>query len=315
MIRAPRNAAAAAGAPAAGPNSLRAGYALAVAAFAWWGMFPLYFKAVASVGPMEVLCHRVLWSAPFCAAIMLLRHDWPALRAALAQKKVLRTLCITAAIIAANWLIFIYAIMSDQVLAASLGYFITPLMNLIMGMVFLGERLNRGQTIAVVLAALGTANLVVNVGGMPWISLALALSFSTYGYLRKTVSVESVNGLLVETTLLSPLALAYLVYQAGHGGLAFGHAGATITVLLACAGVVSSVPLIWFTAGARRIPLYGLGICQYLAPSAQFVLAVALYKEPFTSAHLVTFGLVWAGLVVFLVTGNPWVRRRVAGGA
>ncbi len=293
-------------------GSLRSGYALAIAAFAWWGGFPLYFKAVASVGPMEVLCHRVLWSAPFCALIVALRRDWPALFAALAQRRVLRTLCITAAIIAVNWLIFIYAVMSGQVLSASLGYFITPLMNLIMGMLFLGERLNRGQAVAVALAALGTANLVINVGGVPWIALALALSFSTYGYLRKTVSVESVNGLLVETTLLSPLALTYLLVQASRGGLAFGHVGAGLTALLACAGVVTSVPLIWFTAGARRIPLYGLGICQYLAPSIQFLLAVALYREPFTSAHMVTFGLVWAGLVVFVLTGSPWYRRRAA---
>lgn len=295
------------------PASLRAGYLFLVVAFTWWGVFPIYFKAVAAAGPLEVLCHRIVWSLPFTALLVTLGRSWPQIKAAFTTSKVLGTLCCTAILISANWLVFIYAILTGQVLAASLGYFITPMMNLLMGMIFLGERLNRGQTAAVAMAGLGTINLVITLGGMPWISLSLALTFSTYALLRKTVNIEAVGGLLVETSLLTPLALGWLVYLAANGEMAFGSAGLNVTLLLALAGVVSSIPLICFTAGARRTPLYVVGLFQYLAPTLQFILAVALYHEPFTNALFITFALVWAGLVVFILSNGQFYKKRIPG--
>jgi chloramphenicol-sensitive protein RarD len=290
---------------------LTSGYFLALAAFTWWGLFPMYFKAVAAASPVEVLAHRVVWSVPICALLLTVLRGWSGLGRALTRPKVLGTLGLTSAIIGANWLIFIYAVLTDRLLACSLGYFITPLMNLALGMIFLGERPGRPQMIAMALAGLGTLNLVISLGSLPWISLCLALTLACYGLLRKTVQgVEAVGGLLVETSLLSPLALAWFLWAEHQGRLAFGHQGLELSLLLASAGWISALPLIWFTAGARRIPLYGLGLCQYVAPSLQFVLAVALYQEPFTRTHLITFSLVWAGLALSLLAGGPWLRRR-----
>ncbi|MEW5912945.1 MAG: EamA family transporter RarD [Thermodesulfobacteriota bacterium] len=292
---------------------LTSGYLLALAAFTWWGLFPFYFKAVAAASPVEVLAHRVVWSVPVCALILTVLGGWSGLARAMARPKVLGTLGLTAAIIGTNWLIFIYAVLTDRLLAASLGYFITPLVNLAMGMIFLGERPGRWQLVAMVLAGLGTLNLVVSLGNLPWISLSLALSLACYGLLRKTVQgVEAVGGLLVETSLLTPLALAWFFWAERQGSLAFGHQGLWLDLLLLSAGWISSLPLIWFTAGARRIPFYGLGLCQYVSPSLQFLLAVALYHEPFTRTHLITFSLVWAGLALSLLAGSPWFRRRSA---
>jgi chloramphenicol-sensitive protein RarD len=288
------------------------GYVLSLAAFVLWGLFPLYFKAVSSVSPLEVLAHRILWSVPVCAFFLTWQKGWPALKAALSHPRVLATLGLTSGLIAANWLIFIHAVMSGQVLAASLGYFLSPLMSLAMGMIFLGERPGRLQVAALALAGLGGLNLVLSLGALPWISLSLALSFSTYGLLRKTVAVEAVGGLLVETALLAPLALAWLLWLGRQGQLAFLSQGPEITLLLLSAGLLTSLPLIWFTAGARRIPLYAVGLCQYVTPSLHFLLAVALYHEPFTATHLTTFSLVWAGLALYLAAGSPWLRRKKA---
>ena len=287
----------------AADRSIAQGYAYAVAAFLLWGLVPIYFKAVGSVSPLEVLAQRVVWSVPLCALFLFWQKGWPALKEAVAKPRVLVTLGVTSALIAANWLVFIHAVTSGQVLAASLGYFISPLMNLLMGMIFLGERPNRAQLAAMSLAALGTLNMVLFLGHLPWISLFLATSFSTYGLLRKTVAVEAVGGLLVETVLLSPLALAWLGWLVYSGNMAFVSQGPQITLLLMAAGLITSLPLILFTAGARRIPFYAVGLCQYIAPSLQFLLAVALYHETFTATHMVTFSLVWAGLALYLFAG------------
>lgn len=294
-------------------RQVRIGVWLAVAAFAWWGLVPIYFKAVSGVGAMEVLAHRVLWSVPVAGLLVSLDRGWPRLFADLANRKVLATLALTAVIVAGNWLLFIHCVDTGQVLQSSLGYFICPLLNVLMGMVFLGERPSRLQLAAVGLAALGTLNLVLEHGAVPWLSLGLALSFSTYGLMRKRVAIESLGGLFAETLLLAPLALAWLAWSGFAGHLAFGREGWGTSLLLASAGLVTALPLVWFTAGARRIPFYVLGLLQYIGPSLQFLLAVLVYDEPLTRAKLVTFALVWSGIALFILAGlpawAPWRRQ------
>lgn len=276
------------------------GVFFALAAFGFWGLVPIYFKAVQHVPPLNVLCHRVVWSVPFTAALITVGRQWKSLREALGVSRVLGTLFLSATLVAFNWFVFIYAITTNRVIHASLGYFINPLVNVLLGMVFLRERLDRWQTLAVLLAATGTLNLTIRQGRLPWISLALAFSFGFYGLLRKTVRIESLNGLFVETSLLFPFAFAYLAFAAWKGVGAFGVVNWHTTLLLALAGAVTSVPLVWFTSAARKLRYSTIGLLQYLAPSLQFTLAVFLYKEPFTVAHQVTFGFIWMGLAIFM---------------
>jgi chloramphenicol-sensitive protein RarD len=285
------------------------GVFFALAAFGFWGLVPIYFKAVQHVPPLNVLCHRVVWSVPFTAALITVGRQWRALREGLGVSRVLGTLFLSATLVAFNWFVFIYAITTNRVIQASLGYFINPLVNVLLGMVFLRERLGRWQALAVLLAAAGTLNLTLGQGQLPWISLALAFSFGFYGLLRKTVHIEALNGLFIETSLLFPFAFAYLVFVAWKGVGAFGVINWQTTLLLALAGAVTSVPLVWFTSAARKLRYSTIGLLQYLAPSLQFMLAVFLYKEPFTVAHQVTFGFIWTGLAVFMVDSLHKQRR------
>jgi chloramphenicol-sensitive protein RarD len=287
----------------------KSGVPFAVFAFTFWGLAPVYFKAVSHVTPFEVLAHRIIWSVPITAALITLLHGWPELRQALNNKTVLRTLLLTSLLVAVNWFTFIYAIGSNQVLASSLGYFINPLVNVAMGMVFLKERLRRPQILAILLATAGTINQTIQYGSLPWISLVLAFTFGTYGYLRKTVQIESLAGLFVETSLLFAPALGYLIIIGFNGHLAFGTLGGTTTVLLILAGVVNTAPLISFTIGARRLPLTVLGLCQYIAPTLHFTLAVFIYREPFGVGDLLTFILIWTGLGIFMTDSFAYHRR------
>lgn len=281
----------------------------ALAAFCFWGLVPIYFKAVAVVPPLELLAHRVLWSVPLVALLITLGRQWGPLRRALASRRVWLILCLSASLAACNWFVFIYAIVSGRVLQASLGYFINPLVNVILGLLFLRERLRPWQAVAVLLAAAGTLNLALAAGQIPWISLSLAFSFGTYGLLRKTVRIESLNGLLVETSLLSPAALGYLLLLAAQGRGAFQAGGPEISGLLSLAGAVTALPLVWFTSAARRLPYTTIGLFQYLAPSIQFCLAVFVYQEPFSKAHLITFAYIWAGLTLYM-TDSYRARNR-----
>lgn len=292
------------------PSYNTTGYLLSLGAFVWWGLFPLYIKAVSVASPLEVLAHRVVWCLPVCVFLIALWRGWGELRRSLSQSKVLLTLLISASIVALNWLIYIYSVESDQLLASSLGYFISPLVTLAMGMVFLKERPGNLKLVAMGLAALGTLNALLHQGGGLWISLSLAFTFSTYGLIRKTVKIEAVAGLLVETALITPVALAWLLWMGFHGQLVFGQGGWGISLLLACAGIITAVPLIWFTAGARRVPLHVVGVMQYIGPSIQFVLAITLFNEVVSQTRLVTFGLVWAGVVLYLLASSPWLRKK-----
>jgi chloramphenicol-sensitive protein RarD len=284
------------------PVKRHAGSLYAVAAFGFWGLSPIYFKLLPHVPPLEVLAHRIVWSVLFGAVFVTLVRAWPAVRAALGSGPTLRALALTAALISTNWLIYIYAIGTDRVMSTSLGYYINPLVNVLLGMLFLGERLGRGRTLAVVLAMLGTASLAFELGGLPWISLTLAFSFGFYGLIRKHLGLPSMAALFVETLLVLPFALLALGWFATQGASSFG-VDARTTLLLVLAGPVTLLPLLWFAEAARRLPLITVGFFQYLAPTLTFLLAVLVYGEAFTAAWAVTFVLIWSGLVVFTVDG------------
>jgi chloramphenicol-sensitive protein RarD len=298
------------------PAERRAGSLFAIAAFGFWGLTPIYYKLLPHVPPVEVLAHRVVWSVVFGALFVSLTSAWPAVRSALGNPPTLRALALTAALVSTNWLIYIYAVVNDQVMATSLGYYINPLVNVLLGMMFLGERLGRGRAIAVVLAALGTASLAFELGGLPWISLTLAFSFGFYGLIRKRLGLPAMAALFVETLLVAPLALLALGWFGLQGSSSFGSDTRT-TLLLVLAGPVTLLPLLWFAEAARRLPLITVGFFQYLAPTLTFLLAVLVYGEAFTTAWAVTFVLIWSGLAVFTIDSlrtREQLRRQARAG-
>lgn len=282
-----------------------AGYALG--AFGLWGAFPLYFKAVAAVPAPEVLAHRVVWSVFWVALLLFAVRQWPAVRAALGRRRTLGMLTLSSLLIAGNWLIFIWAVAHDRVLEASLGYFITPLVSVLLGRLVLAERLDRLQWLAVALAALGVAWTLVGLGALPWVSLGLAATFGSYGLARKVIDVGAIPGLFVETLVIGPLALAWLLWLGWHGAGAFGAGGLGFDLLLVAAGLVTATPLILFAQAARRLRLASVGLFQYIVPTAQMLLAVLVFGEAFTPEHAVTFGLIWAGLALY--TASAWRGR------
>ena len=258
--------------------------------------------------PLEIIAHRIVWSIPMLVGFLLLRDGpgfWRRLKLPVSK---LAVLCVSGALVAGNWLIFVWAVHDGQILATSLGYFINPLLIVLLGFVVLGERLNRWQTVAVLIAAAGTLYLAWFLGVAPWVSLSLALTFAIYALVRKKLGVGPMVGMLWETLLLAPLALAYLGWRAGHGGLAFARSSLQIDILLMLAGLVTVLPLVWYNVAARNMTFGMLGMMQYLAPSATFLLAIWLYDEPLTQGHVVAFVCIWSALL--LVSGESLARGR-----
>jgi chloramphenicol-sensitive protein RarD len=290
--------------------SQRAGVVYGLAAYLWWGFIPLYFKAVASVPPLEVLAHRVLWSLVFLVTFLLIRGRGSKLAALLRDRRSVALLSVTTILIAVNWLVFIWAVFNHHLLQASLGYFINPLVNVLLGFVFLRERLRRWQVVAVVLALSGVVFLAVGSGVVPWVALVLAVTFGTYGLLRKIARPDGLMGLTIETLLLAPAALGWLWWSAGQGVLVFGQHGWTVSLVLLAAGPVTALPLVWFAEGARRLRYATIGFLQYVAPSLQFLLAVVFFGEAFTTVHAVSFGLIWTALAVYSVDTARVIQSR-----
>ena len=280
----------------------RSGLLLGLGAYLLWGVLPLYFKVLAHVRPTEIVAHRILWSVIFLGALVAIWGRLPQIRAALANRRALGTLVLTAALIGVNWLVWIWAVVNGHVLEGSLGYYLNPLVNVLLGVVLLKEKLSRPRQFAVGLACAGVAVLAWGAGGGLWISLSLAVTFALYGFLRKVAPVESLEGLAIETAILAPLALGWILYleQQGTGGLGIDR---TTTILLVLAGAVTAVPLLLFNAAAKRLPYSTLGFLQYIAPSLQFLLAVLLFGERLTLAHIICFGAIWTALVIFAVEG------------
>jgi chloramphenicol-sensitive protein RarD len=278
-----------------GADERARGLAYALAAYLTWGGMAVYIKALAPVPPLEILAHRVAWSVVFLFGLLVARRRLGLLAHA---REVPWHLAASTLLIAANWLVFIWAVGAGRLLEASLGYYVNPLVNVLLGVLFLGERLSRRQLAAVALAGAGVAAMVLRLGGLPWVALALALSFGLYGLVRKRSGLDAAAGLLAETALLAPPAVAYLALLAARGSGAFGREAGQ-SLLLAAAGVITAVPLVWFALGVQRLRLSTLGLVQYLSPTVQFLLAVLLYGEPFTAAHAAAFGCIWAGLALF----------------
>ncbi|MES2297415.1 MAG: EamA family transporter RarD [Pseudomonadota bacterium] len=291
---------------------MRIGILYAALAFLIWGLFPLYFHAIIEVPPTEILVHRVFWSLAFLGIVLTVRRQWGWLPGVLRQPRLLGTFVASAALLAGNWFVYIWAINNGHVIDASLGYFINPLVNVMLGFVFMHERMRTGQWLAIALATGGVAWLAWQGGHMPWIALVLAFSFGTYGLLRKVAKLGSLEGLSLEALLLFPLALAYLAWLNAHGQNTFSSSSSDATrALLVATGPVTAIPLLLFGAAARRIPLSVLGMMQYIAPSIVFLLGVWLYHEAFSRVRLVGFILIWTALALYAAEGL-WTARRAS---
>jgi len=279
-------------------------------AYVLWGLFPIYWRLLERVPALEILAHRMIWSLVFVAVILTVQKDWRWLGLVLRNRKTVVTYTIAAILLSVNWGTYIWAVNAGYVVEASLGYFINPLVNVLLGVALLGEKLRAGQVVAVVLAGLGVVYLTVSYGSLPWISLVLAFTFGLYGLIKKTAALESMHGFSLETLVLFLPALVYLLYREAAGVGAFVHLGLVPTLLLILAGPVTSVPLLLFGYAARRVPLSMLGFLQYIAPTLQFILGVFVYIEPFPPARLVGFCIIWVALLVYSLEGVLFSRRQ-----
>lgn len=282
---------------------MNSGVVYALLAYVIWGLFPIYFKALESIPALQILAHRMAWSLIVVALLLAVLRRWSWLRALRGNPWIVARFAASAILLSSNWGLYIWAVNSSHVVDASLGYYINPLVNVVLAAVLLHERLRAPQWVAVGIAAVGVVAMTFELGHLPWISLGLALTFGGYGLLRKTATLGSLEGLALETALLFPLALLYLYWLGTQGLNAFVAADAATRWLLVAAGPVTTIPLLLFAAGARRIPFSLLGVLQYVTPSLQLALGVLLYHEPFGAAKMVGFGLVWLGLLVFLADG------------
>ncbi|MCJ8499794.1 EamA family transporter RarD [Desulfatitalea alkaliphila] len=292
-----------------GPINTLTGPAAALGAFGIWALFPVYFRQFGNiVTPLEILMHRMLWAALFLVLIVLVTRRVDRVRALFKRPRAILALVGSAVAVSFNWGTFIYAVGQGQILQSSLGYYINPLFNVFLGYCFLGERLHPMQRLAVGVAAAGVLISLVGYGRVPWLALILACSFGLYGLIRKQVEIDSITGLMVETLLLLPLAVGWLLTMHLRGQSMFGQAGLRIDLLLIGAGLATIVPLILFAVAARRLRLATLGILQYITPTGHFLVGVLLYGEPFAAADAVTFGCIWVGLALY--TADMWVHHR-----
>ena len=278
-------------------------------AYFLWGAFPLYFVLVIDVSAYEVLVHRIIWAVPFGALIVHLRHQWAEVICALKQRRTFMFLILSAILITGNWLVFIRAVQLEQINQASLGYYINPLMFALAGVVIFGERLRKAQTAAIVLAAIGVGILTFSGGEFPVIALIIGVTFASYGVIRKQVVVGGMPGLFIETLVLLPLALGYLVWIMLAGEAAFSFGNPSLSGILLLAGPLTVIPLLFFALAARRLKLTTLGMLQFIAPTLHFIIAV-IYGEELTTAHIICFSLIWIAVVLFSV--DAWRTNRVA---
>ena len=290
-------------------DAARTGLIAGVLAYTIWGLFPIYFKLTASIPPLEILSHRVVWAVPFGGLIILARRQWPDVRRALSRPKTLGLLVLAAVLIAMNWGIYIWAIQHDHIFQASLGYYINPLIYVLIGVMFLGETLRKLQSFAVLLAATGVAILTILGGQFPWISLVLALSFTAYGVIRKQVDVGAMPGLFIETLVLFTPAALYLLWLQSRGALAFMHTNADLNILLMLAGPITVLPLLAFAFAAKKLKLSTIGFLQFIGPTLQFMTGV-YYGETLSAAHLLCFIFIWSAVGIFIFDALTASRKR-----
>lgn len=280
-------------------QATRTGFWATLGSFVLWGSLPVYWKALEGIPALEILCHRILWSMAVLMALLAATRRWGEVREALSQKRTAGGLFVSSAFIGINWLIYIWAVNAGHILESSLGYFITPLVNVLFGMVFFHDRLRPIQWCAVGCAFSGVGYQLVRYGSLPWVSLSLAITFGSYGLFRKKLGVGSIPGLFVETLLLALPALAYLAWIGFRGQNFFGNGPLLRDLLLSCSGMVTSIPLLLFAFGAARISLVTVGLLQYVSPSISFVLGVLVYGEAFDVSRGITFGAIWCGLGLY----------------
>jgi chloramphenicol-sensitive protein RarD len=275
-------------------------------AYVLWGFFPIYWKLLYEVPALQVIGHRIGWSFILLVAVLLLTRQWDNFRSAVLAPKVIGIYAIAGVLLSINWLIYVWGVNSGFIVETSLGYFINPLVSVLLGVIFLRERLRAMQWLAVGLAAAGVIYFTLTYGRLPWIALSLAFSFGIYGFVKKLAPLGSLYGLTLETALVFPAAFLYLMFVQSTGTGAFLHHGALIDILLIGTGAVTSIPLLMFASAARLIPLTMIGILQYIAPTLQFLIGVFLYHEPFDQSRLIGFSMVWLALIIF------WVENYLA---
>ncbi|WP_256329030.1 EamA family transporter RarD [Actinomyces ruminicola] len=299
--------------PAAAATGDTMGVAMVLGCYLLWGMFPLYFHLLQAAGSVEIIGHRLVWTLATCLGLTALRRSWPALRTAVTTPRILGVLAASGLLVSVNWLVYVYAVNSGRTADAALGYFINPLVTVVLAALFLGERLRPAQGVAVGVAAVAIAVLVTAQGSLPWISLSLALSFGLYGLVKKRVGarVDALTGLTVESGCMTPVALAYFawLYAGGQGALQGTTTSGALAAGLVLAGPVTAVPLLLFAAGTRRVPLSIVGLSQYITPVMQFLLAWAVFREEISPARWVSTALVWVAVLVF-VTDLLWQLSR-----
>ncbi|MEO7413318.1 MAG: EamA family transporter RarD [Opitutaceae bacterium] len=288
------------------------GLLAALSGYLAWGLVPLFWKQLATVDALELIAQRIFWSLVFLAPLLAWRGGWAEAKFAVSNPRGFAVNFLSSALLTLNWLVYVWAVNAGHVIECSLGYFLVPLLNVALGRLVLGEKLRRAQGFAIALAALGVALELVRLGHFPWIALTLAASFGTYGLLRKQSPLGPLTGLAVETALLTPFAVGLLLWRAGHGAGALGHAEPFTQVLVVSTGVVTAVPLLLFAYGARRLKLTTLGVLQYAAPTVQFALGVLVYHEPFSRERAQAFGLIWTGLAIYTADAIWSARRRNA---
>ena len=290
----------------------RKGLAFAIGAYGFWGLFPIFMNELRPSGALEIVAHRALWSLGACMIVVMLARRWRFLVAALRNRRIVATLGLAALVLAVNWGIFIYAVLTNRIAESSFGYYINPLITVALGVGLLGERLHRAQKIAIALAAVAIVIVGVDLGGLPWIAPSLAITFAFYGLVKKKIgaTVDALTGMTVETITLAPLAAGLLWLVAARGGSTWGDFGLGHTLWLVSTGVWTAGALILFAAGAARLPLYVTGLIQYLTPTMTFILAVTYFHESMPPARWVGFGLVWIALVI--ITTDTWRRSRAS---
>lgn len=290
-------------------DETKKGIIFAILAYGMWGLAPLYFKQLNHVPAYEILAHRALWSFVFIAVLLTVFKLWDNVKSVLSKPKNVLLLCCTAALISVNWLTYIWAVNNNHLLDASLGYFINPIINVLLGMIFLAEKLRKLQWVAIVLAAVGVLVQLFTLGYLPWIALILSCSFGLYGLMRKKLHLNALVGLFIETLLMLPIAAIYLTSFADSATADLGNNSLYLTVMLVSAGIITTLPLLCFNNAAIRLPLSTLGFFQYIGPTIMFILGVVLYGEEINPATLTTFMFIWAALVVFSFDGIKTSRK------
>jgi chloramphenicol-sensitive protein RarD len=290
---------------------MKKGIMYGIGAYLLWGIFPIYWKWLETVPAIQIISHRVIWSFILLALIIFVTRQWKAFRSAVLSRRVVLIYLASAILLSINWLTYVWAVNAGFVVETSLGYFINPLLSVVLGVLFLRERLRPWQWVPIGLAAIGVVYVAVSYGQFPWIALTLASSFGIYGLIKKAAPLGSLHGLTLETGLLFLPAVALLIYMEGMGQGAFLHSGPVADLLMVGTGVVTTIPLLMFASAAQRIPLSTLGVLQYITPTMQFLLGVLVYHEPFNQSHLIGFCIVWLALIMFWGEGYLKSRRRV----